>query len=692
MRLRSASRTLCLVALALFVVAPVAVHAQGTNIVLTPGAAKKLDPLLKKQLKADRKSRVIVRAHPGQSPDAAIAKEGGPLGRQLSIINGRVTELNHQRIAKLADDPGVAQIDLDRPAHAANERTGAAVGTTQARAELGYDGAGVGVAVVDSGAFQYHDDLKPNSTWAGNRVVAFRDFVGTKEYAYDDYGHGTHVAGIIAGNGYSSSGKRIGIAPGSHLVVLKVLDDQGRGVISDIIAAIDYAVQNRAAYNIRVINLSISSGVYQSFTTDPLTVACRRAAESGVVVVAAAGNFGRAADGTALYRRVTAPANAPWVLAVGASSHMGSTGRADDTIARFSSRGPTHIDRLAKPDIVAPGIGIESLLSPNGTMYTSKSAFRLTGTLKSNSYPYLSLSGTSMATPVVSGTIALMLQANPNLTPNAVKAILQYTAEVRTGLNLLTQGGGFLNGRGAVRLAKYFANPAAGLPGGTADVYPDGLSIAWSRHITWGNHRIGPGKLRPGRNAWNVDVLWGAAKTPTGTFVTWGSSCSATDPACENVVWGSDCTEGDANCDNVVWGSSCPVTDPACDNVVWGSTDDDNVVWGSSCPADDPACDNVVWGSSCPETDPNCDNVVWGSTDGENVVWGSECPADNPDCDNVVWGSTCPETDPNCDNVVWGSADGDNVIWGFDWRRRRDLVEDSYVAFRQVLAAVKGVL
>lgn len=181
MRIRLAPRALCLVALAFFLT-PVAVQADDKdNIVLTPNAARKLDPLLKKQLKADRKSRVIVRATPGGSPDAAISSFEGPLGRALGIINGRVTELSHQKIAKLADDGRIAQIDLDRAAYAANERTGATVGTTVVRSELGYDGSGVGVAVVDSGAYYYHDDLEAKSTWAGHRVAAFRDFVGTKE-------------------------------------------------------------------------------------------------------------------------------------------------------------------------------------------------------------------------------------------------------------------------------------------------------------------------------------------------------------------------------------------------------------------------------------------------------------------------------------------------------------------------------
>src|SRR4029450_10463246 len=152
------------------------------------------------------------------------------------------------------------------------------------------------------------------------------------------------------------------------------------------------------------------------------------------------------------YAGITAPGNAPWVLTVGASSHMGTVDRADDTIAAFSSRGPAAIDYTAKPDLVAPGVGLESLTDPASWMYGAKSAYLLNGTVATSYLPYLSLSGTSMAAPVITGTVALMLQANPALTPNAVKAILQYTAQLYPGHDALTQGAGFLNAKGAVEL------------------------------------------------------------------------------------------------------------------------------------------------------------------------------------------------------------------------------------------------
>ena len=185
----------------------------------------------------------------------------------------------------------------------------------------------------------------------------------------DDYGHGTHVAGIIAGSGYDSDGRRTGVAPGAKLLGLKVLDGEGHGYVSDVIAAIDYAISVRSTYNVRVINLSVASGVFESYWHDPLTLAARRAVDAGIVVVAAAGNLGLDSNGRPQSGGITSPGNAPWVLTVGASSHQGTARRSDDIVGNFSSHGPTWIDFAAKPDIVAPGVGIESLSDPRSTLY-----------------------------------------------------------------------------------------------------------------------------------------------------------------------------------------------------------------------------------------------------------------------------------------------------------------------------------
>src|SRR5262249_31633989 len=154
---------------------------------------------------------------------------------------------------------------------------------------------------------------------------------------------------------------------------------------------------------------------------------------------------------------VGAPANAPWVLTVGASSTMGTLSRDDDSMAAFSSRGPTYLDWSAKPDLVAPGVGTVSLAAPGSNFYINKPRQLIAGGVPTGAMPYLSLSGTSMAAPVVAGSVALMMQANPGLTPNAVKAILQYTSQKYDGYDALTEGAGYLNAVGAIRLARFYA-------------------------------------------------------------------------------------------------------------------------------------------------------------------------------------------------------------------------------------------
>jgi len=435
------------------------------------------------------------------------------------------------------------------------------------RARLGVDGTGVGVAIVDSGVMASHDDL-------ASRVDRFVDFTSTRTDAYDDFGHGTHVAGIVAGSGADSNGARAGIAPNARLTVLKALDAQGQGRISDVIAAIGYAVDHRAELHLRVVNLSVAAGVYESCFTDPLTLAARKAVDANLVVVAAAGNNGRGPGGDVQYAGITAPGNAPWVLTVGASSTMGTIARDDDTIAAFSSRGPTAIDNSAKPDLVSPGVGTESLSDPAGRLYTTNAAALLPGTVQTAYLPYMSLSGTSMSTPVVSGTVALMLQANPSLTPNGVKAILQFTAQTYAGYDPLTQGAGFLNADGAVSLAAWFAAPST-------TPYPD--ASAWSGHLIWGSRILeGPG-VTPDAVPWALTVVWGDPAQP-------GVS------ALRNVVWGTLC--GGADC-TTPWNNHLVTTtnDSEGSTVVWGtddSTEGDTVVWGTTCS--DPSCDPVVWG------------------------------------------------------------------------------------------------
>jgi serine protease AprX len=568
--------------------------------------------------------------------------------RSLKIIDGYVVDVPNAVLARLAAHPSILSIHFDRAATKFDYRTSITVGSLAVNQAAGVTGAGIGVAVIDSGITSWHDDLSSSSEtqypFGNQRVAAFVDFVGGATTPYDDNGHGSHVAGIIAGNGYDSYGQKAGVAPDADLVSLKVLDADGKGNISNVIAALQWVLENRKKYNIRVVNLSVGAAVHESYLTDPLTLAAKQVVDAGVVVVSAAGNLGKNAEGLAQYGGINAPGNAPWVLTVGASTTNGTVTRADDTIAGFSSRGPTYIDWAAKPDLVAPGVGTVSLADAYSTFYSSKSPYLLPGAMLTAWQPYLSLSGTSMAAPVVAGTVALMLQANPGLTPNAVKAILQYTSEVADGLNPLTQGAGFLNSLGAVRLARFYATAK------TVARYP--VQSMWSKRLIWGNHLLTGGVLLPTGNAWALGTTWGVAKTSSGDNIVWGTQSSG-----DNIVWGTargdNIVWGTSVGDNIVWGTSVG------DNIVWGTATGDNIVWGTS------VGDNIVWGTSAEGdnivwgTSAEGDNIVWGTSAGDNIVWGTDCGG--ADCGgNIVWGTAAEG-----DNIVWGTAaEGDNIVWG----------------------------
>ncbi len=231
-----------------------------------PPGLQKIDKGLRgRALMPERYSRVIVRGVNGASDTEvgdAIRGAGGAPGKKLKLIGGHVADLPDAALIALASNPSVAQVSEDRVIVGAMERTGTTVGATAVRQNLGYDGTGVGVAVIDSGSAASLDDLMGSN--GAPRVDRFVDFVAGQATPYDDYGHGSHVAGIIAGNGYDSGGARTGIAPGVRLTVLKVLDGQGNGRISDVIAALDYVASHKDELNIRVVNLSVATGVYES--------------------------------------------------------------------------------------------------------------------------------------------------------------------------------------------------------------------------------------------------------------------------------------------------------------------------------------------------------------------------------------------------------------------------------------------
>ncbi len=351
-----------------------------------------------------------LRDHPIATVAAASAIEPE---RTYQLLPCVATKIPADEIQRLAEHPQVERIWYDMPVHALLD-----VSVPHIRAdevwEQGDDGAGVRIAILDTGCDLKHPDLQ-------DRIRAATDFSG-KGSAQDGNGHGTHVAGIVAGSGAASHGTYRGVAPGADLFIAKVLDDDGNGRMSDVMAGLDWAIEQQA----QVVNLSLGSDV-SCDGTDALSEACDAAVGKGLAVVVAAGNSGPGS------RTIGSPGCAREVITVGASSD-------DDGVANFSSRGPTSDGRV-KPDIVAPGVNI----------IAARAADTSLGNGQISEY-YTSLSGTSMATPHVSGVAALLLAAEPSLTPRQIKEIFKETA-VDLELSLNTQGAGRIDALAAWKLA-----------------------------------------------------------------------------------------------------------------------------------------------------------------------------------------------------------------------------------------------
>lgn len=403
---------------------------------------------------ADPNSDVDVIIQFKTQPTAAhfnlVHSMGGVDKRAFSKVRGAAFRLPASTIQTLANNPDVAYISVDRPVHSHLDISAATINAPLVWNQ-NFMGAGIGIAVIDSGIDAAQRDLGNAAGQTGpgqSRVVHSENFLvppigpnGQPNPAFyqtrDGYGHGTHVAGIIAGNGFQSTGPNFlstykGIAPMANLIDLQVLDASGSGTDSDVIAAIEEAINLKTTYNIQVINLSLGRPVYESFAIDPLCQAVEQAWKAGIVVVVAAGNDGRDDSfGNNGYGTIDAPGNDPYVITVGAMNAKLSGFRGDDVITTYSSKGPTAVDHVVKPDIMAPGNHISSLLS-NGTYlaqsYPSDIVNPLAYRAQSGPSNYLVLNGTSMATGVVSGAVADLLNAQPNLTPDQVKAMLMLTA------------------------------------------------------------------------------------------------------------------------------------------------------------------------------------------------------------------------------------------------------------------------
>lgn len=377
---------------------------------------------------------------------ARVGALGGSVSRSFHLIRGLAAEVPATALDPLANDNQVARISMDWPVQGHLDMVDGAVRGSQARANFGVDGSGVGVAIIDSGIYPHRDFSRADGT--GSRIVAWQDLVNGRTTPYDDGGHGTHVAGIIGGNGRSSSGAGAtrtfrGIAPNCNLIGVKALDAGNTAPTSRIIGALEWCVDNRLAYNIRVINLSVGHPVSESSATDPLDRAVEVAVQAGSVVVCPAGNWGGYGYGT-----IAVPGNSPAAITVGSLKHRGYKSRSAHLLCDFSSRGPTLNDHWLKPEIVSLGNRVVSLRAPGSTLDQAADGNRVAttaGGVGNDSSLYFTLSGTSMAAATVAGAAALILQKQPGCNPYTVKLRLLKTAEKVAVGDIYARGCGYLD-------------------------------------------------------------------------------------------------------------------------------------------------------------------------------------------------------------------------------------------------------
>ena len=409
-------------------------------------------------------SSVIVQGP--QSAQHFVKSVGGRITHDLPMIGGFSARVPANDLPLLSQLPGVVGVMPDLPTHVQstpgtyNNLPSVYKKTTHgdALANSGGNGQGVTVALIDTGVTSLPDIAGAIRSVYDPATLGMKPCVNfTTEATCDDtFGHGTFMAGIIAGNGASSNGKYVGMAPAAKIISLKISGATGASDVSTIIAALQWVVANQSTYNIRALNLSLGTDSTQSYTIDPLDYAVEKAWQAGVVVNVAASNQGPAA-GT-----ISKPADDPFVITVGAIDDKGTNGVNDDVVPNFTGRGPTAADGLIKPDVVAPGGHIVSLAAPGATLTT-----QIPSTMAA---PYRRGSGTSMSTAVVTGLVAQMLSLNPTLTPDRVKYELMSTTRTTYNNPATTVGAGLVDGSAALFAGPGVANSGVAPSMGTGSL------------------------------------------------------------------------------------------------------------------------------------------------------------------------------------------------------------------------------
>lgn len=396
----------------------------------SPVQAARVQPLLL-ELAAQQPDQVVSvivqKTVKNDRVEQAVGALGGTVTADLRIINAFAAELKARDVSQLARAEGVRWVSLDAvmtstacaqcidTANLANTYI-RAIRADQVWNNAPYlQGQGIGVAVAD---VRFNSDYNQNTS--------------------DGYGHGTHIASIVGGDGSESGGKYIGVAPLVNIVNVKVSNNNGSAMIKDVVAGLQWVLENKDKYNIRVVNLSLNSAVAEPHNTSPLDAACEILWFNKIVVVASAGNAGK--------KQLYPPANDPFVIVVGATDDRGTSSLSDDVVASFSAYGKAD-DGFAKPDLVAPGKNITAhLADSNVGLALAHPANQVDGG------KYFRMSGTSMAAAVVSGAVALLLQDEPALNPDQVKYRLMATANKSwAGYNAKTAGAGMLDIYAAVQ-------------------------------------------------------------------------------------------------------------------------------------------------------------------------------------------------------------------------------------------------
>ena len=471
---------------------------------------------------------VRFRRSPGVAERSLIASFDGQVRRQHQSRWMSVRVPGH-KVRLLADNPAVEFVAIDADLTASMDVSRATAGQpSPVMPESALKGAGVTVAVVDSGV-ALHPEIQT--------MVAAVDFVGLYDPLFapggsvDPHGHGTHVAGIIVGNGsHSDDAKFAGIAPEASLVSLRVLDGLGRGRSSDMLAALQWVLDHKNEYGIRVLNLSLGHPVFEAPEVDPLVQAVDALWDAGVVVVCAAGNSGRDGHGT-----VTSPCNSRKVITVGATNDRQTLDLTDDTVATYSSRGPTRLSLVAKPDILAPGNRIISTRSAGSHLDLLYPTNRVAGdSSQPDVFEHFELSGTSMASPFVAGAAVLMLEQDPSLNPGTVKARLMLSARKAAVGDPFATGAGLVD----IEAALLATGHVADAPSPLVHTEPTGELSVENTAVLWADPAFSLQAL------WSGAVLWSSTSDQAAELTTYAVLWPDTDALA--TLWPESTTAAEA--------------------------------------------------------------------------------------------------------------------------------------------------